>query len=67
MASQAYNLNEIAQVRESYSDGEYGCVAEVMNHFAFAGPDNQAARELLADAYEQLGYQAESGPWHKSN
>ena len=26
-------------------------------------PDNQAARELQADALEQLGYQAESGPW----
>lgn len=29
----------------------------------FADPDNQAARELEADALEQLGYQAESGPW----
>jgi alkyl sulfatase BDS1-like metallo-beta-lactamase superfamily hydrolase len=26
----------------------------------FAEPRNQAARDLLADAYEQLGYQAES-------
>ncbi len=25
--------------------------------------NNQDARNLLADAYEQLGYQAESGPW----
>ena len=23
----------------------------------------QAAKELLADTYEQLGYQAETGPW----
>ena len=29
----------------------------------FAQPDNQAARELLAKTYDQLGYQAESGPW----
>ena len=29
----------------------------------FAEPDNAAARELQADALEQLGYQAESGPW----
>lgn len=29
----------------------------------FADPDNKAARELEADALEQLGYQAESGPW----
>ena len=29
----------------------------------FADPANAAARALLADSYEQLGYQAESGPW----
>jgi alkyl sulfatase BDS1-like metallo-beta-lactamase superfamily hydrolase len=34
-----------------------------MNHVVFADPDNQAARNLEADALEQLGYQAESGPW----
>ena len=34
-----------------------------MNHLVFADPDNVAARELQADALEQLGYQAESGPW----
>ena len=32
-----------------------------MNHVVFADPDNAAARELQADALEQLGYQAESG------
>ena len=26
-------------------------------------PNNQAAKNLQADALEQLGYQAESGPW----
>jgi alkyl sulfatase BDS1-like metallo-beta-lactamase superfamily hydrolase len=29
----------------------------------FANPDNREAKLLLADALEQLGYQAESGPW----
>ncbi len=29
----------------------------------FADPDNKEARALQADALEQLGYQAESGPW----
>jgi len=29
----------------------------------FADPNNQAAKNLQADALEQLGYQAESGPW----
>ena len=29
----------------------------------FAHPKKKEARALLADAYEQMGYQAESGPW----
>ena len=35
----------------------------MVNHVVFADPQNQAARVLQADAFEQLGYQAESGPW----
>ncbi len=35
----------------------------MVNHLVFADPDNQEARALQADALEQLGYQAESGPW----
>ena len=32
----------------------------------FADPANEAARLLCADALEQLGYQAESGPWRNA-
>jgi len=53
----------LSRAREAYGRGEYRWVAEVVNHLVFADPDNQAARELQADALEQLGYQAESGPW----
>jgi alkyl sulfatase BDS1-like metallo-beta-lactamase superfamily hydrolase len=38
-------------------------VAQVMKHVVFADANNKAGKELLADAYEQMGYQAESGPW----
>ncbi len=38
-------------------------MAEVIKHVVFADPDHQPARELLADAFEQLGYQSEAGPW----
>ena len=34
-----------------------------MKHVVFADANNKAGKELLADAYEQMGYQAESGPW----
>ena len=49
--------------RDDFARGEYRWVAQVVNHVVFADPTNQAARQLQADALEQLGYQAESGPW----
>lgn len=53
----------IKQSQASFDKGEYRWVAEVMKHAVFANPKSQPAKELLADAFEQLGYQAESGPW----
>ena len=38
-------------------------MGEVLNHVVFAEPDNMQARNMLAEAYRQMGYQAESGPW----
>jgi alkyl sulfatase BDS1-like metallo-beta-lactamase superfamily hydrolase len=55
--------NVLRKAREFYDQGDYRWVAAVMNRVVFADGSNVAARELLADAYEQLGYQAESGPW----
>ena len=43
--------------------GEYRWVGEMLNHLVFAQPNNAAAREMLAQAYQQMAYQAESGPW----
>jgi alkyl sulfatase BDS1-like metallo-beta-lactamase superfamily hydrolase len=51
------------KARGAYELGDYRWVAEAVNHVVFADPDNEAARELQAGALEQLGYQAESGPW----
>ncbi len=53
----------IQRAKMSYGKGDFRWVAEVMKHVVFADPHNTEARHLLADAYEQLGYQAESGPW----
>jgi alkyl sulfatase BDS1-like metallo-beta-lactamase superfamily hydrolase len=55
--------NLLAHAQRAFDEGEYRWVAEVVNHLVFADPDNEAARELLARAYDQLGYQAESAPW----
>lgn len=53
----------LEKARAAFERGEYRWVAEVVNHVVFAAPDNAQARYLQADALEQLGYQAESGPW----
>ncbi len=53
----------LRKASKAYVKGDYRWVAELMNHLVFAEPHNQNAKYLLADAYEQLGYQAESGPW----
>ena len=51
------------KAKADYAQGNYRWVAQVTSKIVFANPDNQAARHLEADALEQLGYQAESGPW----
>lgn len=43
--------------------GDYRWAAELLNHLVFADPANAAAKGALASAYDQLGYQAESGAW----
>ncbi len=53
----------LAKAQASYEKGEYRWVAQVLNHLVFAEPDNVKAKELLARAYDQLGYQSEAGPW----
>ena len=53
----------IAKAEEAFAQGDYRWVAELLSHLVFADPDNRKAKLLEADALEQLGYQAESGPW----
>ena len=48
---------------KSFEEGEYQWVAEVTKHIIYADPSNTEAKLLCADALEQLGYIAESGPW----
>lgn len=55
--------NIVQKAKISYDQGEYRWVAEVIKHVVFANPSNTEAKALLADALEQMGYQAESGAW----
>ena len=56
----------LAHARERFDAGDYRWVVEVVNHAVFADPTNQAARNLQADALEQLGYQAESSTFRNA-
>ena len=61
------DVDEVLRMAKADFDaGEYQWVAEVTNTIIYADPSNEAARLLCADALEQLGYQAESGPWRNA-
>ena len=56
----------VARAREDFNAGHYRWVAEVMDQVVFAEPSNGEARSLAADAFEQLGYLAESATWRNA-
>ncbi len=53
----------LAGARESFVEGDYRWVVEVVNHLVFADPGDTTARELQAEALEQLGYGCENATW----
>jgi alkyl sulfatase BDS1-like metallo-beta-lactamase superfamily hydrolase len=53
----------IAHAHEAFARGDFRWVAEVVNHLVFADPGNREAKELQAQALEQLGYGSENGTW----
>ncbi|RJX75661.1 MBL fold metallo-hydrolase [Vibrio sinensis] len=53
----------LKKAKMDFDAGEYRWVAEALKHVVFANPNSEQGKQLLADTYEQLGYQAESGPW----
>ena len=56
----------LLRAKKDYNKGEYQWVAQITKELVFADPSNQKARNLCADALEQLGYQAESGAWRNA-
>ena len=53
----------LAAGRAALKAGDYRWAAELLNKLVFAEPGNKEARAALASAYDQMGYQAESGAW----
>ena len=53
----------LAAGKAAVAAGDYRWAAELLNKLVFAEPGNKEARSALASAYDQMGYQAESGAW----
>ncbi|MFC8732881.1 alkyl/aryl-sulfatase [Luteimicrobium sp. NPDC057192] len=53
----------LAAGRAAVEAGDYRWATQVLHHLVFADPDDAEAKNLQADAYEQLGYQAEGPQW----
>jgi len=50
----------IAKGKQLYDKGEYRLAMEILNKLVYAEPANQPAKDLLADVFEQIGFQKES-------
>lgn len=50
----------VAKAQELYESGEYRLAMEILNKLIYAEPDNRQGKAILADVFEQLGYQYES-------
>ena len=56
----------LRRAQTDFDQGEYRWVAEVLGKLVQADPRNRQGAALLAAAFEQLGYQAESATWRNA-
>lgn len=50
----------MARAQALYNEGKYLLATEIMDKLVQAEPGNQEAKDLLADVFEQIGYQQEN-------
>src|SRR5579871_4319437 len=50
----------MARGQQLHNEGKYLLASEIVNKLVQAQPQNQAAKDLLADIFEQIGYQQEN-------
>lgn len=53
----------LALAVNAMADGDYRWSSDLLQNLVFADPANAKAKAMLADSYEQQGYQAESAIW----
>jgi alkyl sulfatase BDS1-like metallo-beta-lactamase superfamily hydrolase len=56
----------LKRAQADFEAGDFRWVVQVTHHLVFADPTNRRARELAADAMEQLAYQSESSTWRNA-
>ncbi|MBY6188361.1 MBL fold metallo-hydrolase [Marinobacter hydrocarbonoclasticus] len=56
----------VAAGQAHFDAGRYQQASQLLNDVVTCDPDNGKARHLLADSYEQQGYQAETMAWRNS-
>lgn len=53
----------ITEGQRAFDEGDYRWAVQVLHNVTFAEPDNMQARNISADAYEQMAYQIEGPQW----
>lgn len=56
----------MSTAQRAYDSGEFRWSAELLKHLVYAEPEHAAARKLLAQSFEQLGYMAEASTWRNA-
>lgn len=56
----------VAAAQAAYDKGDYRWAAELLNHAVLGDPSSPAAKTLLAQTYEQMGYAAEAATWRNA-
>ena len=55
--------NVLRKAKKDFERGNYRFVATALSKVVHSEPDNKDARRLLADTFEQMGYQSENAGW----
>lgn len=53
----------LALAQNAMAGGDYRWASDLLQNLVFAAPDNAAAKAMLANSYQQQGFQAESAIW----
>ncbi len=56
----------VSAAQAAYDKGDYRWAAELLSQAVYGDPSSKAAKALLANTYDQMGYQSEASTWRNS-